>query len=103
MGAAKRRGTGKTDPFQSRAVDRLNEALKESGLTLGELEAATGFDYAQLWRIFNGKQKETAFWVVARIAQALNVSLDYLTEGPRPPKSQSERPPAPATGTDPRR
>lgn len=87
-----RRGSGELDPVQVRLIKRLNEVVDERGLTATEVAAMTGFTQGHVHRILGGEHKETAFWVVARIAAALGVSLDWLAEAPRSARPASEPP-----------
>lgn len=89
-----RRGTGERDPVQVRAISRLNEVINERGLTSTEVADLSGFKQGHVYKILAGEQKETAFWVIARIAGALGVSLDWLAEPPRAAKPATDPPPA---------
>lgn len=89
------------DPLQARALDRLNSVIAERGLTETEVASMAGFTQGHMWKVLNGKSTETAFWVIARIANALNVSLDWIIQTAPPPRPTSA--PPPATGTDSRR
>ena len=60
-----------------------------------------GLSQGHISKVLNGENPEAAFYVIAKIAKAIDVSLDWITEEPRAAKAKSE-PPA-ATGTDPRR
>ena len=93
MPGTQRRGTGKTDPLQARALARLNEVVDEKGITQADIAERSGFTQGHVSRVLSGAQSETAFWVIARIAKALAVSLDWLVEDPRAPrKPESEQP-----------
>lgn len=98
MANAKRRGTGEADPFQLRAVARLKSIIEERGLTETDVAEKSGFTQGHVWKFLHGNPKETAFWVVARIAVGLRVSLDWLVEEAPAPKAKSEPPPATGTG-----
>jgi transcriptional regulator with XRE-family HTH domain len=100
-GSARRRGTGKVDPLQARALRRLNDAVQDLGLTQSQIADRAQLTQGHVSRVLGGEGSETAFWVIARIATAIGVSLDWIVEAPPAPKAKSE-PPA-ATGTDPRR
>jgi transcriptional regulator with XRE-family HTH domain len=101
MAGTQRRGTGKLDPLQARAVARLESVRKERGLSQEQVAELSGLKQGHISRVLNGAP-ETAFWVIARIAEGMNVSLDWLIEGPRSaarsdsdPPASSSLPPAP--------
>ena len=96
---ARSRGTGKPDPLQARALSRLNEIIDERGFSQIEIADRSGLSQGHISKVLNGENPEAAFYVIAKIAKAIDVSLDWITEEPRKAKSV----PPPATGTDPRR
>lgn len=99
MAARKSRGSGKIDPLQARVLARLNEVRAEREISQEKLAELAGFTQGHVSRILAGRQPETAFWVIARLAMALGVSVDWLIEGPRPAAGESpSKPPASATG-----
>jgi transcriptional regulator with XRE-family HTH domain len=79
------------DPLQARAIARLESVRKERQLSQADVAAASGLTQGHISRVLRGDQPETAFWVIARIAQSLDVSLDWLTEGaPSAARADSE-------------
>jgi hypothetical protein len=95
------RGTGRPDPLQARALARLNEIIDEREIPQIEIAERSGLAQGHISNVLSGKTPEAAFYVIAKIAKAIGVSIDWITEEPRAPAAKSE--PPPATGTDPRR
>lgn len=71
--------------------ERVKELRKEAGWTQGELAEKVGTDARQVSRYENGRITPS-LEVLARIAEALNVSLDYLVfeDVPRRPLHAAE-------------
>lgn len=63
---------------------KLRKARKSKGLTLRELAKKSGVDCNAIWSWENGRS-EPPFFQLSRVAQVLNIRLDYLaTTDPRP-------------------
>lgn len=59
-------------------TERLNLVMDERGWRQADLCKASGLTSSQVAYIVNGKTKDPTVTTAARIAKALNVSLDYL-------------------------
>lgn len=59
-------------------TERLNLILNARGWRQADLCKASGLTSSQVAYIVNGKTKDPTITTAARIAKALNVSLDYL-------------------------
>jgi transcriptional regulator with XRE-family HTH domain len=63
---------------------RLGEALRKErkvrGLSLRDLEALAGVPFPTIVRIERRRVKTPGFYIVAKIAKALGLSLDRLAE-----------------------
>lgn len=57
---------------------KLKEARKYRGLTLEQLGIISGVAGSRIGEIENGKRPQPTFDTIARIAEALGVSLDEL-------------------------
>ncbi len=62
---------------------KLRKKRKFRGLTLEKLEALAGVAGARIGQIENGKRPQPTFETIARIANALDVSLDDLVRKER--------------------
>ena len=58
--------------------ERLQNARRRQGKTLRRLQEECGVAYALISRIETGNRPQVTFTVIARIADALSVSLDDL-------------------------
>jgi transcriptional regulator with XRE-family HTH domain len=68
-------------------IERLNQQIEKSGLDLGQLEYLSSVNYDTLYKIRTAKRPSTSAKILARLAKALDCSLDYLvglTDDPRP-------------------
>ena len=70
-----------TDPL-SQFGERIAEARHEAGLSVADLARRVGCSHSALWGIEAGRSG-CSLQLAVRIARALEVSLDDLTEGPR--------------------
>ena len=74
---------------------RVREARERAGLTRSEASRRAGVDAAYWYRLENGLAAGPTFEVVARVAVALDVTLDWLAfGGRRPPRSDADDPKA---------
>lgn len=66
--------------------DRLNQLLVERNMKQADLCRASGLSSAQVTHLVSGRTKDPALHTAIKIADALDVSLDYLAEnsGPEP-------------------
>ena len=62
----------------STLADRIQKAMVVRGMTQADLARATGFSTSKIAYICNGNTKDPQFTTVIKIANALNVSLNYL-------------------------
>lgn len=67
----------------ARVLERLTEALRESGKTQTELSHETGLEKTALSKALTGKRRLNLFEVAA-IADALDLSLDELVSDDQP-------------------
>lgn len=58
--------------------ERLNSSLEARGWRQSDLCKASGLSSAQATHLMNGRTKEPTLSTAAKIAEALDVSLDYL-------------------------
>lgn len=58
--------------------DRLNRVLNERNMKQVDLCRASGLSSAQVTHLVNGRTKDPTLHTAIKIADALNVSLDYL-------------------------
>lgn len=61
--------------------DRINEILKDQHITKKELSNSTGISYQTLTSAFHRKSKNFKMDSIKRIAEYLNVSVDFLIRG----------------------
>ena len=59
-------------------ADRIQAAMDKRDMTQADLARATGMSTAQVNLIVTGKTKDPQFRSILLIANALNVSLNYL-------------------------
>jgi transcriptional regulator with XRE-family HTH domain len=64
--------------------ERVMLLRRRQGLTLRELAQRIGTSYATISRLETGKKPQMTFALMARLAQALQTSLDYLAFGASP-------------------
>jgi transcriptional regulator with XRE-family HTH domain len=64
--------------------ERVMLLRRRQGLTLRELAQRIGTSYATISRLETGKKPQITFTLMARLAQALHTSLDYLAFGASP-------------------
>jgi len=88
--------------------DRLKRAREDRGWSQAELARRAGIRQATLCELETGKQEDTRVSTLVKLAKALRVSLEYLTEMEYDPLSPPEQPAvesnaALATATDPER
>lgn len=60
--------------------DKLRDIMKQKGCSAYRLERLSGLSQSALSRYLLG-QRQPTFDAVVKIAKALNVSLDYFTDG----------------------
>lgn len=70
-----------TDPL-SNFGERIADARHDTGLSVADLARRVGCSHSALWGIEAGRSG-CSLQLAVRIARALEVSLDDLTEGPR--------------------
>ncbi|MBN1136271.1 MAG: helix-turn-helix transcriptional regulator [Anaerolineae bacterium] len=66
---------------------RLRAMRKERGLSVHEVEQTAGVTARHIWRLEAGKRPNVAAVTLARIAQAVEVDVNYLlglTDSPQP-------------------
>jgi transcriptional regulator with XRE-family HTH domain len=68
-------------------ADRIRQAVKTKGWTLRELERRSGVPYDTIYNVVHGRRQDPRFSVVAKLARALEISLDGLAEDPTPAPS----------------
>lgn len=59
-------------------AERIQYAMKVRGMSQADLARATGISTSNVAHIVTGKTKDPQLSNVLKIAQALDVSLDYL-------------------------
>ena len=59
-------------------AERIQRAMDKRGVTQADLARMTGITTSNIAYIVNGKTKDPRFQSVMLIAEALDVSLDYL-------------------------
>lgn len=59
-------------------ANRIQQAMDERGMTQADLARKSGLSTALVAQIVTGKTKDPRLLSVIKIAQALDVSLDYL-------------------------
>lgn len=66
------------DPLLARAISRLDEHMKERGLSQSDVARATkgAVDQGRISRILGGEIPEVSFYVLARVVMAAGLSLD---------------------------
>src|SRR5262249_36158907 len=69
-----------------RLGDRIRKARRRCGLTGAELARQVGIVRQHLYAIETNKTVDPGALIVARIAEALNVSADYLLSGRHVPR-----------------
>jgi transcriptional regulator with XRE-family HTH domain len=57
---------------------RVEKMRQQRRLSTQELADKSGISYQSLWRIERGQHKEPGLFTAARLARALQCSLDYL-------------------------
>ena len=57
---------------------RVEKMRNQRRLSTQELADKSGISYQSLWRIERGQHKEPGLFTAARLARALQCSLDYL-------------------------
>lgn len=62
----------------STLAERIQYAMKVRGMSQADLARATGISTSNVAHIVTGKTKDPQLSNVLKIAQALDVSLDYL-------------------------
>lgn len=62
-------------------TERIQYILNSKEMTQADLSRAAGLSTAQVSQIMSGKVKDPRLSTIAAIAEALNVSLDYLAFG----------------------
>lgn len=65
-------------------TERLNHVLNEKGMKQADLCRATGLSSAQVTHLVTGRTKDPTLPTAVKIADALDVSLDYLAGGNEP-------------------
>ena len=70
--------------------DRIHALRKESGLTIQELARLSGLSVGQIYRLEKNERPNTAAVTLARIALALDTTLDYLMGLSDEPERRSE-------------
>lgn len=65
--------------------DRISAAMKVSGMSQADLSRATGMGTSKVSQILKGKVTDPRLSTAIKIADALNVSLDYLAGRESPP------------------
>lgn len=83
------------DWTESSLAERLNEAMKLRSFTLGELSRRTGMAKGPLSRLVNGERVEGSPASLRKIADATQVSYEWLSHGRGQPVA-----PAPRLDTD---
>jgi transcriptional regulator with XRE-family HTH domain len=73
--------------------ERVLLLRRRRGLTLRELAQRSGTSYVTISRLETGKRPQISFDVMARLAQELQTSLDYLAFGT--PQAQQPVPAGP--------
>lgn len=63
-------------------ADRIDEALKMNGMSQSDLARKSGLSTSQISQVRSRKIKNPSFGIVVRIADALEVSLDWLAGKP---------------------
>ena len=61
-------------------ADRIQELMDERGWGNGELATYSGVKYDTIYKVLGGGRRGTTADTIARIAIALNVSLEYLLD-----------------------
>lgn len=61
--------------------NRIKEILTEKKMSQHDLAAMTGIDQSNISRIANGRYKRIELDTAARIAMALNRSVEYIFPG----------------------
>lgn len=78
------------DPILARALSRLRDEVAEKGLSQSDLATGSGLTQGHVSKILNGLNPEASFFVVAKLALAAGVSLDFLV-APAPAPGQFAR------------
>ncbi|ELM3660031.1 helix-turn-helix transcriptional regulator [Edwardsiella piscicida] len=75
-------------------ADRLNQAMKDAGMSQGSLAKASGVAQPTIWRLTSGNARGST--KIVEIAKALGVSTEWLSTGSGPMKNDGQQPPSPA-------
>src|SRR5262245_60454882 len=81
-----------TEPYN--IAPRVQRAFEQSGMTKAQIAQRADIRWAQLQKILTGQRPQVSADTVRRLAQALNVSSDYLlglTDDPAPRKNLRPR------------
>lgn len=104
MPLPKRRPGGgiKRDALLARVLARLNGTINERGISQPEIALRSGLTQGHVSHVLNGDNPRASFVVIAKIALAVDVSLDFLVrEAPR--GSGDRETPVPASSVVPSR
>ena len=97
MAAVKRSKRGdknrKPDPVLERTLERLRRHVLDTGLSQTALAERAGLTQGHVSKLLTGASPEASFHLIARLAMAANVSIDYLV-APAPPLAESAATPA---------
>jgi transcriptional regulator with XRE-family HTH domain len=90
-----------TEPYN--IAPRVQRAFEQSGMTKAQIAHKAAIRWAQLQKILTGQRPQVSADTVRRLAQALNVSSDYLLGLTDDPGKPGERPAQKATAAQPKR
>jgi len=76
-----KRGKAPLDPVVRRAIERLNEVIKERGTTPTAIARATGLSQGNLSRVLRFGSASVSFEIIVAVAKHLELSLDGLVVG----------------------
>jgi transcriptional regulator with XRE-family HTH domain len=89
------KGEPMTEPYN--IAPRVQRAFEQSGMTKAQIAQRAEIRWAQLHKILTGQRPQVSADTVRRLAQALDVSSDYLlglTDDPAPRKPPASTPQA---------
>ncbi len=79
------------DPVLVRALSRLRDAISEAEVSQPTLAERSGLTQGHISRVLSGGRPEVSFYVLAKIAMAVPVSIDFLLMPAPPPAAFDDR------------
>jgi ribosome-binding protein aMBF1 (putative translation factor) len=77
------------DPLLARVLGRLRQHMADEGISQNSLAEKTGLKQGHISKLIRGESPEASFYLIAKLALAAGVSIDWLVESAPSPVVRS--------------